>query len=552
MIPMPYRNARYHFLVAGLLIAIAGPLPLHAVTQSDISAMGGDVSRSYLGTGRGVTIGILDGGINVTHPALSGSVRKSRDYSRSGTTGDEPTGAGHATGIAGLYAGHASDFTGLAPRAGILNARVINDSDYTSDDRAGGGLFWVAQSGAKVINMSFGNRAGRRGPLTSNFTLMTDYAAEAYGASIVIAAGNESDTAVGQTPAGAYNAFSIGALDDGRYNQVADFSNYAMRSDARSKPDLVAPGVNVQRPAANWAVAADYATGTGTSFSAPIVGGVLAQMIGYGQDHGLSTDPMLMKAILTTSATKAVDYGGSAWSARSSTLVNGKRIFTQPLDNEQGAGRVDAMAAYRLYSRTTDSSNRLTTWIEGRLRRKGSYAIDLGNLQSGQRIDASLAWLRHIGRHDNGNGVIDAADRYYEDVPIADFVLTLFKDGRPIAASDSDVDNLEHLSWVLSGSGRYALEIYRSSDGGYKREAYALAARVLNTNITALTSFATAAADGLNFAALASDSSTNVGVKKSLDGYAAAPANVPEPATGMAVVALSIAMLLRRRECLRR
>ena len=55
---------------------------------------------------------------------------------------------------------------------------------------------------------------------------------------------------------------------------------------------------------------------TGTSFSAPMVGGVLAQMIGYGKAHDLPTDPTLLRAILMTSATKTHDTDGSAWEAR--------------------------------------------------------------------------------------------------------------------------------------------------------------------------------------------------------------------------------------------
>jgi hypothetical protein len=86
-----------------------------AVSQNDLHAVGGDTSRSYFGTGRHVLVGILDGGIDANHPALRTSIYAARDFSGSGTTNDDPTGAGHATGIAGLYVGHASGYTGLVP-----------------------------------------------------------------------------------------------------------------------------------------------------------------------------------------------------------------------------------------------------------------------------------------------------------------------------------------------------------------------------------------------------------------------------------------------------
>src|SRR5215210_6789308 len=81
-----------------------------AVPQNDLSSVGGDVSRSYLGRGRHVLIGILDGGVDANHPALRGSVVASRDFSGSGTADDDNSGVGHATGLASLYVGHSSDF----------------------------------------------------------------------------------------------------------------------------------------------------------------------------------------------------------------------------------------------------------------------------------------------------------------------------------------------------------------------------------------------------------------------------------------------------------
>jgi len=138
----------------------------HAVNQSDIASTGGDTSRSYLGRGRHVIIGILDGGIDVNHPAIRGSVVVSRDFSGSGTIDDDRNDAGHATGPASLYVGHANGFTGLVPKAGIINARVITGSDFTNDRMAANGLFYSLEHGAKVVNMSFGNKLGD-GPMTS-------------------------------------------------------------------------------------------------------------------------------------------------------------------------------------------------------------------------------------------------------------------------------------------------------------------------------------------------------------------------------------------------
>ena len=510
------------FWIAVVVFSLA--VSAGAVPQPELTVVTGDQSRSFLGRGVHVLIGILDGGIDATHPAIRGSIVAARDFSGSGTTDDDPKGPGHATGIAGLYVGHASDYMGLVPKAGIINARVITSNDSTSDLMAGNGLFYSVNLGAKVVNMSFGNKLGE-GPLTNRFNLMVDYASEAYGVSIVTAAGNEEDTAVAQVPAGAYNAYSVGSVAPRKYNQVSSFSNFALSSDVRTKPELVAPGDSVQLGNANWEKGTLYSPGSGTSFSAPIVGGVLAQMVGYGRDFHLPTDPCLLRAIVMASADKVLDYGGDAWAPRHQSTTDKGRLFVdEPLDAEQGAGRIDAMAAYRVYSRTHDSNTKLTDWAFTSLKRSTSFMMDLGQLSAGQHLDTTLTWAHHVGVTDNGNGVIDATDKFYEAVPLADFALELLRNGKIIAVSDGDFDNYENLSLKIASSGTYSLEVYRYDIGGNKNETFAVAARVLNNGVSGLPAEASLSA----FAAVGGG-----GVMRSL-GEAA----VPEP-SGVLVIGMA-------------
>jgi hypothetical protein len=515
-----------------------------AVPQSDLHAVTGDTSRSLFGTGKRVLVGILDGGIDPNHPAVRTSIYASKDFSGSRTTDDDPTGAGHATGIAGLYVGHAGDYTGLVPRSGIINARVITGKDYTNDTMSGNGLFWALDAGAKVINLSYGNKLGD-GPLTSKFNLMVDYASEQYGASIVAAAGNDNDTAVQQVPNGAYNGYGVGSVDASRFNTVSDFSNFALRSDRRSKPDLVAPGDAVERANANWEKGTLYSTGSGTSFSAPIVGGVLAQMTGYGIAARLPTDPRVLKAILLASADKVYDSDGSAWAPRHQfTTRKGALGIDQPLDDEQGAGRLDAVAAYRIYSKSRDSSTPVANWAFTSLKRFRTYGMSLGRLTAGQRVDTSIAWDYHVGRTDNGNRVVDAGDKFYESVPLADFALSLIKDGRVIATSDSLYDNTELLSYKITTAGNYTLEVYRHPTGGNRNETFALAAHVLNNP----PSFRSIEDPTSLFASQSGGVSRSLdepsGVSRSIEAVTA----VPEPSSGLVLLIVTgIACGQRRR-----
>jgi hypothetical protein len=404
---------------------------------------------------------------------------------------------------------------------------------------AGGGLFYAANSGAKVINLSFGNKLGD-GPLTSKFNLMVDYVAEAYGASIVSAAGNEDDTAVNQTPAGAYNGYSVGSVAPGRYDHVSDFSNYSLRSDRRTKPDLLAPGESVQRATANWETAGDYSLGSGTSFATPLVGGVLAQMIGFGQSNGLSTDPRLLKAITMTAARKVYDADGEPWSPRASKRdKRGRTLYSSPLDDEQGAGRIDAVATYDVYAKRTSSSTVFTDWAIARLKKLRTYVIDLGRVSAGQRIDATVAWNHHVGRRDDGDSVVDEGDRFFETSVLANFALMLLKDGRIVATSNSAVDNVEQFSIRVKNSGNYAIQVYRTEEGGERYEGFGLATRVLN-NPPVL---------GATDAAVASAAAATEfrGVKRSIDD----PTSVPEPGLSTGLVALAYALGRRQRRRVR-
>ncbi|MEZ0266667.1 MAG: S8 family serine peptidase, partial [Phycisphaerae bacterium] len=460
--------------------------PSPTVPELGLRATNGFDSQVYLGTGKGVTIAVLDAGIDVSHPAIRGSISLSKDFTGQNTVDDDKGATGHATGIASILVGHdANYFNGFAPAAKILNGRITTADDQISDLWAGNGLGWAVKNNAKVVNLSLGNRLGK-GALTDKFNLMADYVTERYGVNVVSAAGNENDTAVAQAPGGSYNGYAVGATGaagaKGRadYNRVTWFSNYAQPTDARTKPDLVAPGANIDLAAANWEKRANYYAGTGTSFAAPMVGGVLAQLIGYGKSKDLPTDPLLLKAVVLTSAGKAKKFEGEDWAARRVRRDDDYGFrYTQPLDEEQGAGRLDGVAAYRLYAKQSSKSTPLNTWKRASLKEDQSYPVKLGKFYAGQRVDATLAWYRHVAIKDKNDNGPDGKDSYWQSATLADFTLTLLRDGVPVAQSDSDVDNLEHLSWILQADGNYSLEVYRFDGSGTESEAFAVAARVV-------------------------------------------------------------------------
>ena len=491
-----------------------------AQNNPELHATRGLESQLYLGTGKGVIVAVLDQGVDVKHPALDGALYSQKDFTGEDQLDDARKGPGHGTGIAGILVGRGDQYRGLAPDARLINARVDNRKDVATDLSAGAGLFWSAKKGAKVANISFGNAPGQQ-QLSGNFTLMCDYVAERYGVNVVVAGGNDAGSAVKQVPADQYNGYTVGAMGP-NLRSAADFSNWAEPDDRRTKPDLMAPGVGVLAPLANWEKrGTDFREMTGSSFSAPMVGGVLAQMVGYGKQHDLPTDPLLLKAVLLTSAAKAYDTDGAPWGPRTGQKDKYyRRVITKPLDNEQGAGALDAVAAYRLYNKTKTPSQPVNAWKSSSLKGDDSYELSLGKLVAGQRVDATLTWFRHVTYKDRGDEGFSEDDTFTRG-SLADFTLRLLKDGDVIGASDSSVDNLEHLSWRLTQAGNYSLQVYRFDEGGLVSEKFALAARVVQNGAGSL------APGGI------------AGV------FASSP--VPEPGTAGSVFVLALAGLSRRR-----
>ncbi|WBB66024.1 type VII secretion-associated serine protease mycosin [Micromonospora sp. WMMD812] len=110
-------------------------------------------------TGRGVTVAVIDSGVDGSHPDLVGQVLPGLDLVTPGG-GPEPDPVGHGTTVASLIAGRDDDkqgVVGLAPDARILPVRVL-DAENRYDDAmiVARGVRWAVDNGARVINLSLG------------------------------------------------------------------------------------------------------------------------------------------------------------------------------------------------------------------------------------------------------------------------------------------------------------------------------------------------------------------------------------------------------------
>ncbi|MFG1891768.1 type VII secretion-associated serine protease mycosin [Micromonospora sp. NPDC049051] len=111
-------------------------------------------------TGKGVTVAVIDSGVDADHPDLAGQVLPGLDLVAPDGAAGDPDPVGHGTTVAGLIAGRNDDergAVGLAPDARILPVRVL-DAENRYDDAliVAKGVRWAVDNGARVINLSLG------------------------------------------------------------------------------------------------------------------------------------------------------------------------------------------------------------------------------------------------------------------------------------------------------------------------------------------------------------------------------------------------------------
>ena len=233
--------------------------------------------------GEGVTVAVVDSGIDATHPDLAnggtpanegvagggggGKVLAEANFSEAADAEDR---YGHGTHVASIAAGTgaASDgaYTGVAPGANLLSAKVLDDEGYGLDSGVIAGLEWSVEQGADIVNLSLGaeDSPGIDPVEDAVNTLSADS-----DALIVAAAGNvpwpmESSVS---SPASADAALAVGAVDDA--DALAAFSAVGPRvGDSAVKPDLTAPGAGIGAAAAEGS----YLAGEGTPVAEGYVG----------------------------------------------------------------------------------------------------------------------------------------------------------------------------------------------------------------------------------------------------------------------------------------
>lgn len=230
-------------------------------------------------TGEGITVCVVDSGLDALHPDFArSSIVAWRDFVNS--RGEPYDDSGHGTAMAGLIAADGA-LRGVAPRVDLVVAKVVDsEGNGNSQDVADGVRFCVdprgdGGPGADIISISLGSK----GPLfvESKVYEAVDWATSK-GVFVVAAAGNDGlfDDGDVEVAANVPLAIAVGAVDfDGRRAPFSSIGSSINRTSPNLKPELVAPGVRL----ISTSPGAHYITVTGTSPATAIVAGVLALVL---------------------------------------------------------------------------------------------------------------------------------------------------------------------------------------------------------------------------------------------------------------------------------
>ncbi|HUE60095.1 MAG TPA: S8 family peptidase, partial [Acidimicrobiales bacterium] len=277
-------------------VASTGP---HTPSDAFIGQTGADQLAQAGDTGRGVTVAVIDTGID-NLPDFSGRLVGGVDLS--GEQNAFQDSYGHGTFVAGLIAGNgassSSQYRGEAPGANLVSIKVAGANGSTKLGTLISGLQWAVNNQStyniRIINISLGFQPDR-----STVNTPLDMAVErawSSGLTIVTSAGNSGPfkgtiLSPGDDPL----VITVGALDDLAQGTVGndamnDFSSAGPTSpDGWVKPDLVtsgrslvslaAPGSTIYNNYPSARIGSGNFVGSGTSFSAAITSGAAALVL---------------------------------------------------------------------------------------------------------------------------------------------------------------------------------------------------------------------------------------------------------------------------------
>jgi serine protease AprX len=277
------------------------------------------------------TIAIVDSGIDPAHTADFGNRVIGQVNLASRTPNSPGDGYGHGTFVAGIAAGAAPTYAGMAPKANLLSVDVMNDKGEATVADVVRACDWILAN-KSTYNIQIANFSLHASNRASVLFDPLDQAVEKLwlnGIVVVAASGNYATDAQ-NTPSGVNFApgndpfvITVGAADIGANigtedDTVAPWSAWGYTGDGFMKPDVGAPGrymvgpvtanggLALERP--DHVVAPGYMQLSGTSFAAPVVAGMAAML---KAQHPTWTPDQVKGALMVTAMPEPLAKPGS-------------------------------------------------------------------------------------------------------------------------------------------------------------------------------------------------------------------------------------------------
>lgn len=275
--------------------------------------------------GDGVTVAVLDTGVDSDHEDLVANLLPAIDTTNTKPSGED--GHGHGTHVAGIIAAamnNGKGGTGVAPLAKILPVKVLTDKGSSSTGSVAAGIGAAIENNADVINMSLGGAAWD--------ALQQKQINKAVNAGVVVvcAAGNESQGNKAY-PAACDNVISVAALAETSTGYgLADYSNWG------NSVDIAAPGSSIMSTTNNG----KYGLKSGTSMACPVTAGIVALIMSsdakYNENNKAAVDKVT-NILLSSMKDKSYSFKGLTYS--------GSTVYRQVYGGADAGACLDTIAA---------------------------------------------------------------------------------------------------------------------------------------------------------------------------------------------------------------
>jgi hypothetical protein len=427
----------------------------------------------------------------------------------------------HAYNVAGIMVSNHKAFPGVAPGARLYSSAVGATKTSAQEEECLSAQYIALQNGGDIraINFSFGeplSRDPRPDPVLDGNALLTqciDWSTRVHNVLYAIA-GNQGKGGI-PIPTDNYNAINVAfsSRREGIFQKV-DVSNLAMISEGfgrrlvgkelnlggRGAIGIVAPGNNISVLKANGT------TGkvTGTSFAAPQVTGTVALLQEFGDRQlrkkasGWTTAARrheVMKAVLLNAAEKIKDKGDGLHLGMTRTLINKQNqdwLDSEayknpkiPLDDQMGAGHLNAFRAYQQFSAGQwNSSSKVPVmgWDYHQVNANNAveYLLDKP-LQKQGFVSITLVWNRLVELGDkNKNGQFDGGEVFLNrglnnlDLYLVKADAKNAQEGI-VCSSVSFADSVEHIFCPVPATGKYKIRVQFKQQVNEPIQSYALA-----------------------------------------------------------------------------